>query len=83
MLAWRVLERLGFGAAALGAGLLFAVHPIHAEAVLAGYGQADLLVGLFVLGSLERYVAFARSGSWASLFTKSIQRLAMRCRRTW
>lgn len=60
VLVWRVLERLGFAAAALGAALLFAVHPIHAEAVLPAYGQADLLAALATLLSLERYVAFSR-----------------------
>jgi hypothetical protein len=63
VLAWRVLERLGFGAAALSAALVFAVHPIHAEAVLTGYGQADLLAALAVLGGLERYVAFQRGAA--------------------
>jgi hypothetical protein len=83
VLAWRVLQRLGFGAAALGAGLLFAVHPIHAEAVLAAYGQADLLVGLFVLGALERYVAFARTGARGALATSyGLFLLGLGCKET-
>ncbi len=37
------------GSLALGAALLFAVHPIHAEAAVPIYGQLDLLAALLVL----------------------------------
>jgi protein O-mannosyl-transferase len=54
------LWRLSPAAAGL-AGLLFAVHPIHVEAVAAVFGRKDLLAALFVLtfalthrGALER-----------------------------
>ncbi|MSS71616.1 MAG: tetratricopeptide repeat protein [Candidatus Latescibacteria bacterium] len=44
------------GLVALAAGLLFAVHPVHAEAA-AGvtFGRADLLAALFTFGSLLFY----------------------------
>jgi tetratricopeptide (TPR) repeat protein len=48
--------------AALAAGLLFAVHPAHAEAVAWVGGQADLLAALFVLLSLLAYLA-AKDGA--------------------
>ena len=38
--------------AALGAGALFAVMPVHVEAIAAAVGRADLLLGLAGLGTL-------------------------------
>jgi tetratricopeptide (TPR) repeat protein len=46
--------------AALAAGLLFAVHPAHAEAVAWVGGQADLLAALFVLLATLSYMARIR-----------------------
>lgn len=40
------------GGLAVMAGALFAVHPVHAEAVITVYGQADLWAGLFALLAL-------------------------------
>jgi hypothetical protein len=37
---------------ALGAALLFAVHPVHAEAVIPVYGQLDLLAAVLVLAAI-------------------------------
>ena len=53
----------------LVAGLLFAAHPIHCEAVASVVGRADAGAGLFFLLSLMSYMVFcdARSGrtrSW-------------------
>jgi len=43
--------RLGLGlSSALAAGLLFAAHPIHTEAVAAAVGRADLMAAAAVLG---------------------------------
>ena len=42
--------------AALAAGLLFAVHPAHAESVAWVGGQADLLAAGFGLGAVMVYV---------------------------
>ncbi|HEX9944047.1 MAG TPA: tetratricopeptide repeat protein [Thermoanaerobaculia bacterium] len=47
---------VGADAAALAAGLLFAVHPAHAEAVAWVGGQADLLMALFSLMALLAYL---------------------------
>lgn len=51
-LAWLALKRAGthYGTALLG-GLLFAVLPIHTEAVLNIAGRAELLAALFVLAA--------------------------------
>jgi protein O-mannosyl-transferase len=49
-------------AAGLVAGLLFAVHPVHVEAVANVVGRAELMAGAFAV--LAVYAAVAR-GSWA------------------
>jgi hypothetical protein len=51
-LAWLALRRAGtrYGTAIIG-GLLFAVLPIHSEAVANVAGRAELLAALFVLGA--------------------------------
>lgn len=61
--ARRLVSGPGRDRAALAAGLLFAVHPAHAEAVAWVGGQADVLAGLFAL-----------VGVWAYLETASPQR---------
>lgn len=43
--------------AALAGSLLFAVHPVHAEAVAAVAGRADLLAALFSLLALAAYLS--------------------------
>jgi tetratricopeptide (TPR) repeat protein len=49
--------RLGGGrAAALGAGLLFAVHPVHVEAVANLVGRAEVLAALGVLAACHLYL---------------------------
>ncbi|MBL8212817.1 MAG: hypothetical protein JNK87_19035 [Bryobacterales bacterium] len=47
-----VLQPLAGPPAALAAALLFAVHPIHAEAVIPIYGQLDLLASLLILAAI-------------------------------
>jgi tetratricopeptide (TPR) repeat protein len=46
----------GAGIAALAAGLLFAVHPAHAEAVAWAGGQPDLLAAVFALTAVMAYL---------------------------
>ena len=61
------LRLLGAPLAAVGAALLFAVHPVHSEAVTNVVGRAELLAALGVLSAL---LAFAqarrdpRRGGW-------------------
>lgn len=50
-----LLERHG-GFAALAAGGLFALHPVHVEAVANVVGQAELWAALGVLGAVHLYV---------------------------
>jgi len=54
----------GNGWSAVAAGLLFAVHPVHAEAVAWIMGRADVLAALFTVGGLLAALRVsARSGS--------------------
>lgn len=65
--------------AALAAGLLFAVHPAHAEAIAWVGGQADLLVALLALLALFSYLSRKdRDGrpSWAGAVTYLLACLA-------
>jgi Dolichyl-phosphate-mannose-protein mannosyltransferase len=49
---------LGSGAAALAAGLLFAVQPVHPEAVSWISGRFDVLCGFFALSCILAYVEY-------------------------
>jgi len=51
--------------AALAAGLLFAVHPAHAEAVAWVGDQVDPLTALFALPALYSYLSRKDRGDWA------------------
>src|SRR5262245_34230603 len=52
LLVWALGRRLGLGAGgSLVAALLFAAHPVHAEAVAWVSGRAELLAALFVLAA--------------------------------
>ncbi len=52
---------------ALGAGLLFLLHPSHTEAVTWISGRADLIATFFVLISLSLYLAFVNGAHSAHL----------------
>jgi protein O-mannosyl-transferase len=57
---------LGSGPAALVAALVFAVHPVHSEAVASIAGRKDLLVTILALAGLLAYDRFeSRGGVWA------------------
>lgn len=68
-LAWRLLP----GPIALGAALLFAVHPVHVEAVALGVNQNEIGVGLIAVLMVWRYFdcrrsdSGIRSGDWIGL----------------
>ncbi|HET9480912.1 MAG TPA: tetratricopeptide repeat protein [Candidatus Polarisedimenticolia bacterium] len=51
VLLFLVFSRLAGQAAAAAAAVLFAAHPIHAEAVVGVVGRAELLAALFVLAA--------------------------------
>ncbi|MCE5230866.1 tetratricopeptide repeat protein [bacterium] len=53
VLLWLLALRLGFSPmAAFLAGLMFAIHPIHAEAVHQIVGRAEILSAIFILAGL-------------------------------
>lgn len=52
VLCWSLLRRLLSPAGALAGALLFAVHPVHVEAVSNVVGRAELMAATFALGTL-------------------------------
>ncbi len=61
--AFRLARRLVPDPYALAAGVLFAAHPVHVEAVALGVGQAELVVGLLAMVITERYIHWRREGA--------------------
>ena len=73
LLARRLFDGAGVAAerrdaAALGAGLLFLLHPSHTEAVSWISGRADVLATFFGLLSLLFHLSYARARRRAALF---------------
>lgn len=62
LLFWRLARRLLEPLPALAAAALFAVHPVHTEAVANGVGQSELLMVLFALLAVERYLVWRQEG---------------------
>lgn len=60
---WRLASDWLPGGVALAVGLLFAVHPVHVEAVALAAGQAELVVGLLAVLMLRRYLIARRAGT--------------------
>ena len=56
-----VFQRWLTGVGVAAAGLVFAVHPVHVEAVAGIVGRADLLATIGILGA----ILCARRGAWA------------------
>ncbi|HEX3866956.1 MAG TPA: glycosyltransferase family 39 protein [Gemmatimonadaceae bacterium] len=73
LLVLRVASRLLPSRVALGVAILFAVHPVHVEAVALGVNQAELLIGIFSSWMVLRYVDARRRSAalqwseWAAL----------------
>jgi len=57
-----LLARLTSEAAALAGGLVFAVHPVHVEAVANVVGRSEMLAAIGVLGAALAWVALPTSG---------------------
>lgn len=53
-------------------GFLFAIHPIHTEAVTGIVGRAELLAGIFILLSLYGYHKYRFSSSWVWLLVTAL-----------
>ncbi|MDH3785747.1 MAG: DUF1736 domain-containing protein, partial [Acidobacteriota bacterium] len=64
-MAWFTLRRCGvhYGTALVG-GLLFAVHPLHAEAVANVVGRAEILVAIGVMAAWSAHRRGLRIVSW-------------------
>jgi hypothetical protein len=62
LLFWRLASRLLPPVPALSVAALFAVHPVHVEAVGNVVGQAELLAALFTVLAVERYIAWRENG---------------------
>lgn len=63
---YRTLKAMGVtGPASLGASALFAVHPIHGEAINIITGRAELMAALFVLTGLHIRITGKKASSWA------------------
>ena len=62
LLFWRLARHLLEPLPAFAAAALFAVHPVHVEAVANGVGQSELLAALFALLAVERYLTWRRDG---------------------
>jgi tetratricopeptide (TPR) repeat protein len=69
--AWVSARAAQVRAAALGAALLFAVHPLRVEVVAWASGQSYALAGLFFLLSLSAYVRYAEGTNTGEPGTKS------------
>lgn len=69
LLVRAIARRLGGGggAAPLAAALLFAVYPLHPNAVLFGASFATLFAALFLLGSTLLYLRFRETGARSDL----------------
>ena len=59
---FRVFRLVVKAETALIGSLLFAVHPVHTEAVANIVGQSELVVALLMFIAVERYIVAARSG---------------------
>ncbi|MDD2772176.1 MAG: tetratricopeptide repeat protein [Elusimicrobiales bacterium] len=68
--AWLALSLLGSAEAALAAGLLFGLHPLHVESVAWVSERKDLLFTLFFLAALAAWLRYRKNGAraayWAS-----------------
>ncbi len=63
ILVWRLASRLLPPLGAAVAAALFAVHPVHVEAIANVVGQSELLVAVFALLAIERYLVWRDEGA--------------------
>lgn len=66
LLVWRLAKRILEPLPATIAAALFAVHPVHVEAVANVVGQSELLAAMFTLVAVERYVVWRAQGELGS-----------------
>lgn len=65
LMVYALIRRLGGDVLGLLAGLFFAVHPVHTEAVAGLGGRADLLAALAVLCALYFSLRARERGEWS------------------
>lgn len=82
LVAWLVLRLGGGRAAALGAGLVFACHPVHVEAVANLVGRAEVLATLGVLGACHVYLGAGRMGAGRMAALAALYLLALWAKET-
>ena len=63
LLVFALASRLMSRGAALAAGVLFAAHPVHVEAVVQGVNQGELIVAVLSLAAVCRYIDKRGAGS--------------------
>lgn len=61
--------------AALAGGLVFAVHPVHVEAIANVVGRAEIIATIFVLGACLLWLALAAEGPWRHCRTAGVAAL--------
>ena len=57
-------------------GVLFALHPLHTEAVCGIVGRAELLAGLFILTAAISYHHWRKTGGWIWMVSLLVSTLA-------
>lgn len=67
LVTWLLIAWLGAPAAALGAGALFALHPVHTEAVAWVSARNELLLAGFLLAALLAWRRRSRGPGWIAL----------------
>ena len=67
VLVWLLLNRIYPGWPTFAAALLFAVHPVHAEAVLTAYGQLEIATAIAIVAGLICFLEAERRG-WSILW---------------
>lgn len=76
LIVFNLALRLGLGRmAAFFAGVFFAVHPLHTEAVIPAFGRGEVLCGLFIFGGLLLHT-YVRKNPWYSVGTAACLILA-------
>ena len=63
LMVFALARRILSPGAALAAGVLFAAHPVHVEAVVQGVNEGELIVAIASLAAVCRYIDKRRAGS--------------------
>jgi hypothetical protein len=72
LVAWLAAHLFGGGLAALGAGLIFALHPVHTEAIAAICYQTTLLSAFLALAAMAALTLATRGRTWPWLLAAGL-----------